>query len=196
MRIWISISPTGRVYWRDRVRDFIERKVRPAVPTYKEQDKAGDRWKVIPDRRGTEGRGEGRGHLEPVHAAQVGGASPCRRDVRIRRPRPHQPRICAVRRGNGPRRFRQRSVQLLGARHRQYGSVPPLRDARAEGEISAAADERRDPLGVSDDRARGGLVRRDQHRNAASSATATIMSSTAPNGGRRARAIRAARSRS
>src|SRR3546814_20075032 len=36
-----------QVYWRDRVRDFIERKVRPAVPTYNEQDKAGDRWEVI-----------------------------------------------------------------------------------------------------------------------------------------------------
>ena len=36
-----------QVYWRDRVRDFIERKIRPAVPTYHEQDKAGDRWKVI-----------------------------------------------------------------------------------------------------------------------------------------------------
>ena len=36
-----------QVYWRDRVRDFIERKVRPAVPTYEKQDKAGDRWKVI-----------------------------------------------------------------------------------------------------------------------------------------------------
>ncbi len=37
-----------QTHWRDRVREFIERKVRPAVPTYKEQDKAGDRWKVIP----------------------------------------------------------------------------------------------------------------------------------------------------
>ena len=35
-------------YWRDRVRDFIERKIRPALGTYKEQDAAGDRWKVIP----------------------------------------------------------------------------------------------------------------------------------------------------
>src|SRR3546814_9973896 len=35
-------------HWQGRVRDFIERKVRPAVPTYKEQDQAGDRWKVIP----------------------------------------------------------------------------------------------------------------------------------------------------
>jgi alkylation response protein AidB-like acyl-CoA dehydrogenase len=36
-----------QTHWRDRVRDFIERKVRPAVPTYYEQDAAGDRWKVI-----------------------------------------------------------------------------------------------------------------------------------------------------
>ena len=34
-------------YWQGRVREFIERKVRPAVPTYYEQDAAGDRWKVI-----------------------------------------------------------------------------------------------------------------------------------------------------
>ena len=34
-------------HWQGRVREFIERKVRPAVPTYKEQDAAGDRWKVI-----------------------------------------------------------------------------------------------------------------------------------------------------
>jgi acyl-CoA dehydrogenase len=37
-----------QTYWRDRVRDFIDRKVRPALPTYKEQDESGDRWKVIP----------------------------------------------------------------------------------------------------------------------------------------------------
>ncbi len=34
-------------HWQGRVRDFIERKVRPAVSTYKQQDAAGDRWKVI-----------------------------------------------------------------------------------------------------------------------------------------------------
>lgn len=34
-------------HWQGRVREFIERKVRPAVPTYKQQDAAGDRWKVI-----------------------------------------------------------------------------------------------------------------------------------------------------
>ncbi len=35
-------------FWQGRVRDFIETHVRGAVPTYKEQDAAGDRWKVIP----------------------------------------------------------------------------------------------------------------------------------------------------
>ncbi|MEK6542265.1 MAG: acyl-CoA dehydrogenase family protein [Pseudomonadota bacterium] len=35
-------------YWQGRVRDFIEAHVRPAVPTYKAQDAAGERWKVIP----------------------------------------------------------------------------------------------------------------------------------------------------
>ncbi len=35
-------------HWQGRVRDFIEAHVRPAVPTYKAQDAAGDRWKVIP----------------------------------------------------------------------------------------------------------------------------------------------------
>ncbi len=35
-------------FWQGRVRDFIETHVRGAVPTYKEQDATGDRWKVIP----------------------------------------------------------------------------------------------------------------------------------------------------
>jgi acyl-CoA dehydrogenase len=36
-----------QVFWRDRVRDFITRKVRPAMATYKAQDAEGERWKVI-----------------------------------------------------------------------------------------------------------------------------------------------------
>ena len=36
-----------QTHWRDRVREFIERKVRPAVPTYEAQQKEGGRWKVI-----------------------------------------------------------------------------------------------------------------------------------------------------
>lgn len=35
-------------YWRDRVRDFIERHVRPRQPDYYAQQAEGDRWKVLP----------------------------------------------------------------------------------------------------------------------------------------------------
>ena len=59
-----------------------------------------------------------------------------------------------------------------------------------------AADERRDPLGLPDDRAcRSPRPTRPTSRRR-SCATATNTSSTAASGGRRARAIRAARSRS
>ena len=34
--------------WLDRVQSFMAKHVRPAVPIYNEQDKSGDRWKVIP----------------------------------------------------------------------------------------------------------------------------------------------------
>ena len=34
--------------WLDRVRDFMAKHVRPAVPIYKQQDAEGERWKVIP----------------------------------------------------------------------------------------------------------------------------------------------------
>ncbi|MBN9580132.1 MAG: acyl-CoA dehydrogenase family protein [Afipia sp.] len=34
--------------WLDRVVTFMDKHVRPAVPVYKEQDAAGERWKVIP----------------------------------------------------------------------------------------------------------------------------------------------------
>ena len=45
----MDFQPTERqTHWRDRVRDFIEKEVRPAVPTYQQQDAEGDRWKVIP----------------------------------------------------------------------------------------------------------------------------------------------------
>ncbi len=45
----MNFEPTERqVYWRDRVRAFIEKHVRPNVSTYREQDAQGDRWKVIP----------------------------------------------------------------------------------------------------------------------------------------------------
>ena len=33
--------------WLNRVSSFMDKHVRPAVPTYKQQDATGDRWKVI-----------------------------------------------------------------------------------------------------------------------------------------------------
>jgi acyl-CoA dehydrogenase len=44
----MDFEPTERqVYWRNRVRDFIEAHVRPNMDTYKAQDAEGGRWKVI-----------------------------------------------------------------------------------------------------------------------------------------------------
>src|ERR1035437_1426997 len=34
--------------WLNRVQSFMHKHVRPAVPTYRQQDEAGERWKVIP----------------------------------------------------------------------------------------------------------------------------------------------------
>ncbi|PKB19105.1 alkylation response protein AidB-like acyl-CoA dehydrogenase [Novosphingobium kunmingense] len=45
----MDFDPTDRqVYWRDRVRQFIENHVRPRVGDYKKQDAEGERWKVLP----------------------------------------------------------------------------------------------------------------------------------------------------
>ena len=44
----MDFDPTERqVYWRDRVRGFIENHVRPRDKDYKAEDKTGDRWKVL-----------------------------------------------------------------------------------------------------------------------------------------------------
>ena len=44
----MDFDPTERqVYWRDRVRDFIETRVRPRQKDYKAQQLEGDRWKVL-----------------------------------------------------------------------------------------------------------------------------------------------------
>src|SRR6266576_6336780 len=34
--------------WLNRVQSFMNKHVRPAVPIYRQQDEAGERWKVIP----------------------------------------------------------------------------------------------------------------------------------------------------
>jgi len=44
----MDFDPTERqVFWRDRVRDFIENRVRPRHGDYKAEQKSGDRWKVL-----------------------------------------------------------------------------------------------------------------------------------------------------
>ena len=42
-----DLSPKQKE-WLDRVRSFMAKHVRPAVPVYDEQDRNGERWKVIP----------------------------------------------------------------------------------------------------------------------------------------------------
>ena len=84
--------------------------------------------------------------------------------ARLQRPGRHlQPRLRAAVRGDGPGVLVERSLQLLGARHRQHGNAGALRHRCAEAALARAAARRRDPLGVSDDRARRRLVGRDQH---------------------------------
>jgi hypothetical protein len=53
--------------WLGRVESFMTKHVRPAVPIYRQQDEAGERWKVIPI--GIEEEGARRRPLEHVHAA-------------------------------------------------------------------------------------------------------------------------------
>ncbi len=184
-----DLSPKQKE-WLDRVQSFMTKHVRPAVPIYNEQDKSGERWKVIPvledlkkkakaeglwnmfmppnEHEDDEFRGAGLTNLE--YALLVG--------------------------ADGPHLLGFGSVQLLRARHRQHGSVHALRLQGAEAQMAASADGWRDPLRLPDDGTRSCLVGRHQHRDQHRDATAIITSSTAANGGRPASAIPAARSRS
>ena len=57
--------------WLDRVKSFMNKHVRPAVPIYKKQDEEGARWKVIPVLEDLKKKAQGRRPLEHVHAAVV-----------------------------------------------------------------------------------------------------------------------------
>ena len=101
----VDFSLTEReAYYRDRVRDFIETRIRPRNERL--QEPARRRRPLAADRgdRGAEARGQRGRPVEPVHAAGPG-AAPCRRELRVRRHPAHQPRICALRRGDGPDRL-------------------------------------------------------------------------------------------
>ena len=110
---------------------------------------------------------------------------------------PHQPRIRAALRDHGPRRTgRPRCSTARRPTPATWKcSRATARESSKERWLEAAA-RRRDPLVLRHDRAGRRVVRRDQHRELASSATATSTSSTAASGGPPARAIRAARSAS
>src|SRR5262245_46825597 len=90
--------------------------------------------------RGVETEGQGRGIVEYVSARK-----------RIRRGI-DQPGIRAAVRDYGARAMVGRGLQLLGARHRQYGSPGPLRDRRAEETVADSAAQRRDSVLFRDDR--------------------------------------------
>ena len=167
-----------------------------ATGDYEAQQREGDRWKVLPVIEELKAKARGRGAVEPVHAAVATALTPVDDSFEFEGPRLTNLAICLCAEEMGRIVLVVGGVQLLRARHRQYGGAPPLRHARAEGRVAEAADGRRDPLRLPDDRARRRLVGRDQHRVQHRAATATTMSSTAANGGRSAPAIRAARSRS
>ena len=114
------------VEWRDRVKTFMDAEVRPRAGDYVAQQAEGKRWKVLPvvEELKKLARKAGLWNLfmPPSH-----GAAPGRRQFRVRRARPEQSPICVLRRGDGANSVVVGGVQLLGARHRQYGSAPPLR---------------------------------------------------------------------
>lgn len=79
--------------------------------------------------------------------------------------RPVQPRLRAAVRNHGACALGGGGVQLLRARHRQYGNAGALRHGRTQATLAGAAAARRDPLRLCDDRTGGGIVRCDQYRN-------------------------------
>ena len=112
-----SISERQK-HWRDRVTGFMNEHIYPAVETYARQSAEGDRWKVIPvlEELKAKARAAGLWNLflppSPHHdEGEYHGAGLTNLEYAL------------LRRADGPRRLRLRSVQLLGARHRQYGSA-------------------------------------------------------------------------
>ncbi len=113
-----------QLYWRDRVVEFMDEHVYPAVPIYDAQmDGFGaNRWQVVPVLEELKAKAKKAGLWNlflPGRFAARGQPLPRRR--------PDQPGIRALRRRDGQGRLRLRGLQLLGARHRQHGSAGALR---------------------------------------------------------------------
>ena len=112
--------------------------------------------------RGAQAEGPRAGALEPVPAE--GARRRVRREVRHRRRRgSDQRRLRAAGRADGALGDRAARLQLQRTRHRQHGGAAPLRLRGPAPRVARAAARRPDPVGVHDDRARGGVLRRDQH---------------------------------
>ena len=149
-----------------RVADFMAAEITPVEGDYHrdlaEARRTGDPWQPLPRPRGAQGEGAGAGTLEPLPAA--GARRRVRRAVRHRRRRrAQQRRLRTARRADGALGHRAARVQLQRPRHRQHGGAAALRLGGAAARVAGAAPRRPDPVGVHDDRARGGVVRRDQH---------------------------------
>ena len=86
----MDFDPTERqVYWRDRVREFIEANVRPRQGDYKKQDAEGERWKVLQVVEEEKARAKAQGIWNLFMPAV--GPHPCGRHLRIRRSGPDEP---------------------------------------------------------------------------------------------------------
>ena len=147
-------------HWRDRVMAFMDAHVYPAVETYDRQDAAGERWKVIPilEELKVKAKAEGLWNLflppsSDHDEGEYRGAGLTNLDYAL-----CSEQMGRVSVGVG-------SVQLLGARHRQHGGSAPLRFAGAKSQVAQAAARRRNSLGIPDDRAGGGFIRRHQYRD-------------------------------
>ena len=111
-----------------RIVDFMNEHVYPAEKIYSRQlDEAPTRWSVPPVIEELKAKAKARRPVEHVPAqARIPGRS-------------DQCRICDALRGDGPLADRFGGLQLLRARHRQYGDHRPLRHRRAQGAVAEAA---------------------------------------------------------
>ena len=105
-------------------------------------------------RRRAQGQGARGRALEPVPAPRIPALEPG----------PDQSRIRTACGTDGTRRLGLDCLQLRGPRHRQHGGAGALRQRGPAGAVAHPVAGRVHPLGLPDDRARGGFLRRDQHR--------------------------------
>ena len=107
--------------WLGRVESFMTKHVRPAVPIYRQQDEAGERWKVIPIVEELKKKA----HAEGLWNMFMPPSS--HEDDEFRGAGLTNLEYAPLAEADGPHRLGLGSVQLLRARYRQHGSVHALR---------------------------------------------------------------------